>query len=133
MFLLFAVCLFLGCASAPIYRRDVLPQPVQPGGRYVETGMASWYGEPYHGRKTSSGEIYNMYALTAAHNRLPFGTIVKVENLQNRKTVTVTINDRGPFKRNRVIDLSYAAARAIEMVGLGSVRVRFEVLQWGEN
>ena len=95
--------------------------------------MASWYGEPYHGRPTSSGEIYDMHALTAAHNRLPLGTVAKVTNLKNKKSVVVTINDRGPFKRNRIIDLSYAAAQTIGLVGPGSGKVRIEVVTWGEG
>jgi len=117
----------------PRYRRDTLPPPVKPYGRYVETGVASYYGSDFHGKPTSSGEIFNMYALTAAHKRLPFGTIVKVKNLKNKKTVTVTINDRGPFARGRIIDLSYAAAQTIGMIGPGTARVRIEVIKWGED
>ena len=74
-----------------------------------------------------------MNELTAAHQRLPFGTIVQVKNLKNKKTVAVRINDRGPFRRNRILDLSYAAAQAINLVGPGSARVRIEVIQWGET
>ncbi len=74
-----------------------------------------------------------MNEMTAAHQRLPFGTVVRVKNLSNKKTVDVLINDRGPFKRNRIIDLSYAAAKAIGMIGPGSARVRIEVIQWGEE
>ncbi len=99
----------------------------------METGWASWYGNPYHGRATSSGEIYDMNALTAAHNRLPFGTLVRVKNIMNHKEVEVIINDRGPFKRGRIIDLSYAAAQAIGMIGPGSAKVRVEVVKWGEG
>ena len=125
--------LCLGCASSPKYRNRTLPEPIHSGGRYVETGMASWYGNPYHGRATASGEIYDMNALTAAHQRLPLGTVVKVTNLENKKSVVVTINDRGPFKRNRILDLSYAAAQAIGLVGPGSAKVRIEVVEWGEE
>jgi rare lipoprotein A len=74
-----------------------------------------------------------MNDLTAAHQRLPFGTTVRVKNLSNKRTVDVLINDRGPFKRNRIIDLSYAAAKAIGMVGPGSARVRIEVIKWGDS
>jgi rare lipoprotein A len=123
--------LAIGCASSPRYRRGTLPEPIKPYGKYVETGWASWYGEPYHGRAASSGEVYNMHDLTAAHQRLPFDTVVRVKNLNNKKTVEVRINDRGPFKRNRIIDLSYAAAKAIGMIGPGSARVRIEVIKWG--
>jgi len=98
-----------------------------PGG-YVQTGMASWYGEEFHGKQTSSREIYDMNGLTAAHNSLPLGTFVAVTNLNNGQSVVVRINDRGPFVKNRVIDLSYAAARAIDMIGPGTAPVRIEVL-----
>jgi rare lipoprotein A len=99
-----------------------------PPGGYVQTGVASWYGEEFHGRKTSSLEVYDMNDLTAAHNTLPLGTFVAVTNLNNSRSVIVRINDRGPFVKNRVIDLSYAAARAIDMIGTGTAPVRIEVL-----
>lgn len=91
-----------------------------------EEGIASWYGHPYHGRATASGEIYNMYALTAAHRTLPFGTQVRVHDLENGRDVEVRINDRGPFVRGRIIDLSYSAAMAMHMPSLA--RVRLEIL-----
>jgi len=94
----------------------------------MEEGNASWYGNPFHGRHASNGEIYDMYKLTAAHRTLPFETMVKVTNLNNGKTTTVRITDRGPFVANRIIDLSLAAAREIESVGPGVVPVRLEVL-----
>ena len=92
-----------------------------------ETGIASWYGHPYHGRRASNGEIYDMDKLTAAHRTLPFGTMVQVENLDNERTVTVRIIDRGPFVDGRVIDLSRAAAREIRMIGPGIARVRLRI------
>ncbi len=91
-------------------------------GVYAQDGMeglASWYGHPYHGRPTADGEIYNMYAMTAAHRTLPFGTWVRVHDLDNGRSVDVRINDRGPFIPGRVIDLSYAAAEALGVVGAG--------------
>jgi rare lipoprotein A len=87
-------------------------------------GIASWYGHPYHGRPTASGEIYNMYDMTAAHRTLPFGTRVDVHDLQNGHDVTVRINDRGPFVKGRIIDLSYAAAQAMNMPGIAPVRLK---------
>jgi rare lipoprotein A len=93
-----------------------------------EQGLASWYGHPYHGRPTTNGEIYNMYELTAAHRTLPFNTQVRVHDLDNGRDVTVRINDRGPFVEGRIIDLSYAGARAINMIGPGVARVRLEIL-----
>jgi rare lipoprotein A len=94
-----------------------------------ETGTASWYGPNFHGKSTASGEIYNQNELTAAHKTLPFNTIVRVTNLDNGKVVNVRINDRGPYAHNRVIDLSYAAARRIDMVNAGLARVRIDVLR----
>ncbi len=85
----------------------------------TEIGIASWYGHPYHGRQAANGEIYDMEKLTAAHRTLPFDTWVRVENISNGKTVEVRITDRGPFVGDRIIDLSHAAAREIEMIGPG--------------
>jgi rare lipoprotein A len=93
-----------------------------------ETGLASWYGHPYHGRPAANGEIYNMEALTAAHRTLPFGTWVRVVNLTNNKTVDVRIIDRGPFVENRIIDLSHAAAVAVDLIGPGVASVRLDIL-----
>jgi rare lipoprotein A len=92
-------------------------------------GSASWYGVPYHGRRAANGEIYDMYKLTAAHRTLPFETIVRVTNLKNGKQTEVRITDRGPFVEGRHIDLSLAAARAIDMVGDGIARVRLELVK----
>jgi rare lipoprotein A len=102
------------------------PTPAPSG--YTEEGNASWYGAPFHGRRASNGEIYDMYKLTAAHRTLPFETMVRVTNLSNGKSTVVRITDRGPFVENRIIDLSLAAAREIESVGPGIVPVRVEVL-----
>jgi len=89
-----------------------------------EVGVASWYGHPYHGRPTASGEIYDMEQMTAAHRTLPFGTVLRVESLVNEKTTQVRVNDRGPFVQNRIIDLSHAAAQAIAMPGIANVRLQ---------
>jgi rare lipoprotein A len=96
---------------------------------HSETGIASWYGEPYHGRKTASGEIYDMNQWTAAHRTLPFGTWVEVTNLSNAKRVSVRITDRGPFVDGRIIDLSRAAAQQIDMVRSGITRVHLKVIR----
>jgi rare lipoprotein A len=95
----------------------------------VQTGIASWYGPEFHGKGTSSKEIYDMNDLTAAHNTLPLGTYVMVTNLTNGRSIVVRINDRGPFAKDRVIDLSYAAAKALDMIGPGTASVRIEVLK----
>ncbi|HLW78842.1 MAG TPA: septal ring lytic transglycosylase RlpA family protein, partial [Terriglobia bacterium] len=96
-----------------------------------EEGLASWYGHPFHGRSTSSGEIYNMYDITAAHKTLPFGTQVRVHDLDNGQSVDVRINDRGPFVEGRIIDLSYAAAQQLHLVGPGTALVWLEILNPG--
>jgi len=110
-----------GCAAL----RAPAPPPITNG---VQVGVASWYGPGFHGNRTANGEIYDQYELTAAHPSLPLGTRVMVTNLENGRAVQVRVNDRGPFVDGRAIDLSYAAARTIGMVGPGTVRVRIEVL-----
>ena len=105
--------------------QELLPEPqmiapeVAAEVRVIEQGGASWYGPRFHGRRTASGERYDMHALTAAHRTLPFGTLVRVRSLVNGREVDVRINDRGPFSRLRVIDLSRAAAVELDMLGLG--------------
>jgi rare lipoprotein A len=98
---------------------------------YSETGVASWYGKKFHGRPTSSGERYDMYQMTAAHKHLPLPTNARVTNLSNGKSVIVRINDRGPFVKNRLIDLSYAAAEQLDMIGDGTAMVRVEAIDIG--
>ena len=109
------------CAGVPRTPADY------PAG-YRESGNASWYGGKFHGRATASGEIYNMNGLTAAHRLMPLGTRIRVTNRENGKTVTVRVNDRGPFVRGRILDLSYGAARELDMIGAGTARVLIEVL-----
>ena len=106
--------------------------PAAPLPGWTETGLASWYGHPYPGRPSSSGEIYDMDQLTAAHRTLPFGSIVEVKNLDNGRTVTVRINDRGPFAEGRIIDLSRAAARQIGLIGPGTALVRIQLLGYAD-
>ena len=132
--LLFIVLLSLVASACGRYRsatRVPVPLPPasgEPGTGDTETGYASWYGNPYHGRHAANGETYDMYKLTAAHRTLPFGTRIKVTNLENGRTVIVRINDRGPFVKGRIVDLSLAGAREIQMVGPGTALVRLEVL-----
>ncbi len=95
---------------------------------FTQRGIASWYGEPFHGRRTSSGETYNMHAMTAAHKTLPLPAHVRVKSLVNGKSIEVKVNDRGPFKDDRIIDLSYAAAKKLDMVGAGTAEVEIVVL-----
>src|SRR5258708_1463832 len=102
--------------------------PPPPRAGTTETGIASWYGIPYHGRQTASGEVYDMYQLTAAHRQFPFQTWVEVENLTNGKRVEVRINDRGPFVGGRILDLSQTAANQIGMLCAGTARGRLTVI-----
>jgi len=102
-----------------------------PSGRRVFYGKASYYGKKFHGRKTASGEIYNMYALTAAHRSLPFGTVCRVTNQSNKKSVIVRINDRGPFVHGRILDLSFKAADVLAGLNQGIIPVKIEILKWG--
>ena len=137
-FLLFGAYFYLliGCASTyepPPQRPAGHPKPYKVFGKWYQPlpdskgfrqrGIASWYGKNFHGKKTSNGEIYNMYAMTAAHKTLPLGTVVQVHNLENNRQVEVRVNDRGPFVRGRIIDLSYKAASEIGIVGPGTARV----------
>jgi rare lipoprotein A len=101
--------------------------------KFYETGMASWYGREFHGKKTASGESFDMNGLTAAHKSLPFGTIIMVKNFNNGKTVKVRINDRGPYKGNRILDLSYAAAKKLDMLKNGRTHVGIKVLKVGSG
>jgi len=105
--------------------RPLAPPPVIDG---VQLGVASWYGPGFHGNRTANGEIYDQYELTAAHRSLPLGTRVVVTNLANGRAVLVRINDRGPYVGGRAIDVSYAAARVLDMVDPGTTRVRIEVV-----
>jgi rare lipoprotein A len=132
--IMLAAVLLAGCGHKKHARR--IPRPPSPSAApklgQTETGEASWYGHPYHGRRAANGEIYDMEKLTAAHRTLPFDTWLRVVNLDNSKTVEVRITDRGPFIEGRVIDLSHAAARAIDMIGPGVARVRLEVIRTPE-
>ncbi len=103
-------------------------QPLPHAERFSQWGKASWYGTKFHGKKTANGEIYNMYAMTAAHKTLPFDTVVSVRNVENNTAIKVRINDRGPFARSRIIDLSYAAAKKLGIVGPGTAYVEIVAL-----
>jgi len=109
-------------APSPLPPTETGPRP-----RFAEEGVASWYGKRFHKKRTASGERYNMHDLTAAHRTLPLDTIVRVTNLTNHRTVVVRVNDRGPFKHGRVIDLSESAAEALGMMQRGIAPVLVEV------
>jgi len=121
-----------GASLAALPPAAAVPE-AQSAERVTETfsGLASWYGKRFHGRLTASGSRFDMNAMTAAHRSLPFGTRVRVTNEANRRSIVVTINDRGPFIKPRIIDLSFAAARALGFIDDGLTRVRVEVLAEG--
>ncbi len=135
--------LFLCCSCSTVRPPAVKPgypkpykvlgqwyQPVGDAKGFREQGTASWYGPDFHGKRTANGETFNMDGMTAAHKTLPLGTLVRVSNLENNKEVEVRINDRGPFVRGRIIDLSREAAKRIGMMGSGTARV--EILAIGQ-
>ena len=132
------LCLFVtACGKKKVKttrgNRPVTKPPVPAVIGSTETGVASWYGHPYHGRQAADGEIYDMETLVAAHRTLPFNTWVRVTNLSNAKTVDVRIIDRGPFVGGRIIDLSHAAAQAIDLIGPGIGQVRLEIIKAPQN
>jgi rare lipoprotein A len=155
--LLILILLILAACSRPAYRSRVIDTPETKGlkgwekpyevngeryepmrrsqadhVRFAEEGIASWYGKDFHGKYTSNGEIYDMYAMTAAHKTLPLGVSVKVTNQANGNEAVVRVNDRGPFIRGRIIDLSYSAANELGVVGPGTAPVRIEALGYQE-
>ena len=142
-----------GCASSPRFatrsatdsarsegtQDTAKPEDTKPAhntsGKILLTleGVASYYADDYNGKQTSNGEVFNMNDLTAAHRTFPFGTKVRVTNLENKKSVVVRVNDRGPFKEGRIIDLSLAAAKELDLIRLGTAKVKLEVLEWGDG
>jgi rare lipoprotein A len=124
----------IACASKrpiPVERRAPPPEQktvIKEGAPAVQYGIASWYGKDFHGKPTSSGEIYDMYQLTCAHNTFPLGTMVMVTHMENGKSVELKVNDRGPFVKDRIIDLSYAAAQIIGMYEKGTAYVKVETI-----
>jgi rare lipoprotein A len=116
-----------GCGGGP--ERRPAPLPNYPLG-YVERGTASWYGPGFHGHKTANGEDYDMHQLTAAHRTLPLGSVLLVRSLTSGRTVTVRVNDRGPFAKGRILDLSLAAAQTLAMTGAGTDRIELKVVDY---
>ncbi len=143
-----AAFLLFACASTPRFaergaqhsgEHKPAAQSEQPAqensGKILLTleGIVSYYAQDFNGKQTSNGEVFDMNALTAAHRTFPFGTKVRVTNLDNNKTVVVRVNDRGPFKEGRMMDLSMRAAKEIDLIRTGTARVRLEVLEWGNG
>ncbi len=143
--LFFGICFLFflsSCASSPRFTKDRFSEPKLDASRPASAssngkavtyeGIASYYAHDFHGKKTANGEIYDMHALTAAHRSFPFGTKVRVTNTGNGRSCVVRVNDRGPFKLERIMDLSLGAAEALEMMKSGTASVKLEVLEWGE-
>jgi rare lipoprotein A len=123
---LWAAAIALALSGCALYPRQGLPPPEH------EVGVASWYGDDFHGRRTASGARFNQQGLTAAHPTLPLGSRVRVTNLDNNRSVVVVVNDRGPFVDGRVIDVSHGAARQLGMVEAGTAHVRLQPVEEGE-
>lgn len=135
--MLFGLFVISACTSSVRFSSDKSDKSGQNSGKNSETvdagavfyGKASYYGDEFNGRKTANGEIYDGDKTTAAHKTLPFGTFIKVRNLNNNKEIVVRINDRGPFVSGRIIDLSYAAAKSLDMIRDGVVDVEITVIE----
>lgn len=122
------LALIAGCSRAVVTKPPGVTAPPEPPATFEEVGLASWYGAPHHGRRTASGEIYDMNQLTAAHKSLPFGTRLLVINRNTSRTAEVRVNDRGPFVKGRILDVSYAAARQLGVAAEGVFPVRLRVI-----
>ena len=139
LFIISGVLILCGCTNPGSLRREMDQPSIRR--QYNQTsrspnisyGKASYYGVEFNGKKTASGEIFDMNALTAAHNDFPFGTLCRITNLMNSKEVVVRINDRGPFVDDRIIDLSYGAANELDAIISGVIEVKIEVLKYGEE
>jgi len=135
-FVLVSWLIFIGCSPRPRFTDNPAYVSNARGSFRVGqiwTGVASYYGSEFHGRRTACGETFDMNAITAAHRELPFGSILKVENLDNGRVVKVRVNDRGPQKRKRILDLSFGAARELDMVSEGVANVKIELVSVGDQ
>jgi len=101
--------------------------------RKVMTGVSSFYAEDFHGKLTANGEVYDMYGVTAAHKTLPLGTVCRVTNLENNRSLILRINDRGPYIKGRILDCSYGAAKKLDFIRQGTTKVKIEVMEWGDG
>ncbi len=119
----------LPATQRPYKLNNIWYYPIPSAEGYVEQGIASWYGKKFHGRPTSSGKIFDMYQVSAAHKTLPLGTSLKVTNLGNNKSIVVKVNDRGPFIAGRIIDMSFKAAEMLDMINKGTAKVKIEAIR----
>ena len=134
------VILVVNCSSSPRYTTGSRSRsnPVKKvnstaKSKKILKGISSYYGEDFHGKLTANGEVYDMYGLTAAHKTLPLNTIVRVTNMENKKSLILRINDRGPFVKGRMLDCSYGAALKLGFIGNGTTRVQVEVIELGDD
>lgn len=142
VWIVFLVLFISACASSPRFTKERFSEPkinpskspsVNSKGKPTSyQGIASYYADDFHGKKTANGEVFDMHQLTAAHRSFPFNTKVRVTNTDNGKSCIVRVNDRGPFKLERIMDLSLGAAEALDMKKTGTANVSLEVLEWGE-
>jgi len=148
-FLILILILLQGCASSPRYAtgngvssRSKSSKTIKPKSskiskntkhRKVMTGVSSFYAEDFHGKLTANGEVYDMYGVTAAHKTLPLGTVCRVTNLANDKSLIIRINDRGPYVKGRILDCSYGAAKKLDFINQGTANVKIEVIEWGDG
>lgn len=138
------------CTSSPRYARGKSSRPkkskstkfIKPKSsketkhnrnKKVMTGISSFYAEDFHGKLTANGEVYDMYGVTAAHKTLPLGTVCRVTNLENSKSLILRINDRGPYVKGRILDCSYGAAKKLDFIRQGTTKVKIEVIEWGDG
>ena len=129
----------LGCIPAPRYghqlsndkKNSVANSKVKH--RKTMSGVSSFYAEDFHGKLTANGEVYDMYGVTAAHKTLPLGTVCRVTNLENNRSLILRINDRGPYIKGRILDCSYGAAKKLDFIRQGTTKVKIEVMEWGDG
>jgi rare lipoprotein A len=121
------------CTGNAYYRSENQTGRIRNRETSVIRGKASYYSQDFHGRRTANGEIFDMYKKTAAHRTLPFNSIIKVRNIENNKSVIVRINDRGPFHYDRILDLSYQAAKEIDMIKKGVAEIEIKIIKIGDN
>ena len=137
-FKFFLLLIFVNCSSSPRYgSSDYSPKNNSYSkikkNKKVIIGESSFYADDFHGKITANGETYDMYGLTAAHKTLPLNTIIRVTNLSNKKSITLRVNDRGPYVKGRILDCSYGAAIKLDFINQGVAKVKIEVIEWGDN
>ena len=133
--------IFIGCSPSPRYQSGTAPlkkknkKYSKSNGKYKKTeiGITSYYGTQFHGKITANGEVFDMYGVTAAHKTLPLGTVARITNLENDKSIILRINDRGPYVKGRILDCSYGAALKLDFITSGTAKVKIEVIEFGDG